>query len=94
MSDVLTIDTATSLAEIIGAAVRGAKVGLLLESGDILKGIARSIGDEQGYFLRGGQDVREAFLRITSISGFEHFIPVMDLVEKHKINEFVVDYDF
>lgn len=92
MSAILTIADAVDLAAIIGAAQRTAPVARLMESGDVIYGTARSIGDERGNFLHEDEDVRDGLLRVTSTMGWEHFWPVRDLMPEVRSGEFVVDY--
>jgi len=77
----LTISVLTALGTIADAAMRSEFVTWSPDQGEtIFQGTARSIGDERGMFLAHDQDVRDGFLRITSVTGMEHFIPIMELV--------------
>ncbi|QGJ95066.1 hypothetical protein SEA_REDWATTLEHOG_205 [Gordonia phage RedWattleHog] len=67
-------------AEVIEAAIQGKSVALIDVLGNVSYGTARSIGDEQGYFARGDEDVRDCYLRITMRSGVERFEKVSDLM--------------
>lgn len=83
----------SSISPIVDAAQRGAKVRILM--GDdpefILEGTARSLGDENGNFATTEDDVRDLFLRVTSLTGFEHFIPVSELMVKVSEGAFAID---
>jgi hypothetical protein len=83
---------ASAVAAIIDAAVRSTKVARVLERGEVAVGTARSIGDENGIFLDGKTDVRDGYLRVTLLSGFEAFWPVRELLPLVHSGEFVVDY--
>jgi hypothetical protein len=89
---VLTKSDASAVAAIIDAAVRSTKVARVLERGEVAVGTARSIGDENGIFLDGKTDVRDGYLRVTLLSGFEAFWPVRELLPLVHTGEFVVDY--
>ena len=85
---ILTIPDLFALAAIGQAASGKDKVSRLVGD-DIIEGTARSIGDDRGSFLAAGSDVRDAFLRVTTLAGWEAFWPVADLVEEHKVGYFV-----
>ena len=89
MDKTLTMHDLTCLQIVAGAAERCAKVRWLNESGDILDGVARSIGDEQGNFLRSDEDVRDGYLRISST--FEYFLPVTEVMEMVSRGAFGID---
>lgn len=65
------------------------RVRWLTERGDLLDGVARSIGDQNGNFLQRGEDVRDGYLRISGT--FEHFLPVKRVMEMLGAGEFAVD---
>jgi hypothetical protein len=75
----LTMSDLTSLQVIAQAAETNSRVSWVTD-GPVLHGTARSIGDERGNFLSGKDDVRDGFLRITSKTGFEYFLPVTQLI--------------
>lgn len=86
----LSIGTAGELGTILGWAQRNARLRWLSESGDILEGTARSVGDIDGNFARLDDDVRDCFFRVTTTNGFERFMPmslVLELVETGSIAE-------
>jgi hypothetical protein len=86
---VLTMGDACTLADIIRAAQGGKRVRWLVDSGDVMEGVARSIGDTDGTFLRAGQDVRDGYLRISAT--FEHYLPVAEVIAKCQAGEFAID---
>jgi hypothetical protein len=90
---ILNISDACDLAAIIHMAQGTQKVARLLDSGDVVYGTARSIGTENGGFAGGGDDVRDAFLRVTLSGGFEAFWPVSDLLPLVRTGEFTT-YDW
>lgn len=79
---ILTVGEAVNLATIIGWAQGNLRLSWLDDRGDVAEGTARSIGDEQGNFLNGTDDVRDGFLRITTASGFEWFVPMADVLDR------------
>lgn len=84
----VTLDDLHALSEITDACIHGYRVARLMESGEVLEGVARSIGDERGNFLRRDEDVRAGYLRVSSM--FEHFWPIRELMPLVKRSEFVV----
>jgi hypothetical protein len=88
MMDPLTIRDVVALNVIISAAQGCKKVARLLEDGSPVFGIARSIGTENGAFITEGEDVRDAFLRVTTQAGWEVFWPVRELLALTKSGEF------
>jgi hypothetical protein len=82
---ILTVPDVYALSTIIGAAERGAKIRWLDESGRCRIGTARHLvrGAEpsQWYFLGRGDDVRDAFLRVTTTSGMDVALAVRFLME-------------
>lgn len=91
MVDTLTIRTAAHLATIITWAQRGARVRWLTHGGKTDTGVVRSIGDERGNFLRDDEDVRDAFVRITTAAGWEWFPPVREVLDLLVHGEIVED---
>jgi hypothetical protein len=93
MSDrVLSIGEAVDLAAIVRCC-RGASVARFNETtGDVTYGTARCIGDERGNFLADGEDVRDAYLRVTTVNGWEVFWKVSDLLPEVRSGYFVSDY--
>jgi len=89
----MTIEETIQAAEILRAAQTTAKVAYLLESGDVAYGTARSVGNDRGAFARNGEDVRDLFLRVTTQSGLEAFLPVRELMPKVSSGEFCL-YDW
>ncbi len=79
MANTLTISDFSAL-EIVVSSVQGnAKVARVMDNGDVINGIARCIGDENGC-SRFGADVRDQFLRVTTEKGWEMFWPVAELM--------------
>jgi hypothetical protein len=77
----LSMSVLGALGTIANAAQGNEFVTWTRDGGDTIhQGTARSIGDERGMFLGRDHDVRDGFLRITSVTGMEHFIPIMELV--------------
>ena len=89
----MTIEETIQAAEILRAAQTTAKVAYLLESGDVAYGTARSVGNDRGAFARNGEDVRDLFLRVTTQSRLEAFLPVRELMPKVSSGEFCL-YDW
>jgi hypothetical protein len=85
MHDLIALETIGSVAS------ASSRVRWLLDSGDIAEGTARSIGDERGNFLRSDEDIRDGYLRITSVQGFDYFLPVTDLMKMVHAGEFARD---
>lgn len=92
-ASILTMADLVALERIAHAAQTTAKVARATPDGDILYGTARSIGDSRGNFLKPGRDVRGAYLRVTSRSGFERFWPVAELMPLVHSGEFA-EYDW
>lgn len=87
----LTVSDLVALSTVAEAAQHGARVRWLSDNDDVLEGTARSIGDERGMFLANDDDVRDAFLRITSTSGWDYFVPMARLAELVKEGGFAID---
>ena len=91
----LTLHDAVNLSTIVDAAITGARVRWLDEaSGDVRSGTARSIGRglvDGASFLTDRDDVRDGFLRVTTDTGWEAFLPVADLVPMVRETTFVID---
>jgi hypothetical protein len=71
-----------AVAEIINGCKESARVSWLVNGGpDVLSGVMRSVGDEQGRFLGDHEDVLgpNVYVRITAT--FEHFLPIQDVVD-------------
>lgn len=79
----LDIGTAVRLATIIGWTQRGTRVVWLIPDGNgrTDSGTVRSVGDLSGNFLNRTDDVRDGFVRITTTSGWERFVPVTQMVD-------------
>jgi len=86
----LTVRDALDIAAICEAAIHGRRVAWLNERGDVMDGIARSIGDERGSFAGPDDDIRGCYLRVSAT--FEHFLPVADLMNLINTGQFVANY--
>lgn len=89
----LSVADLVVLADIVNASIGCKPVTILEESGAVSVGLARSIGDVNGNHLARGEDVRDAWLRVTMRSGFERFIPMGDLMEAVREGRVALDYD-
>lgn len=87
----LTVGQARSLSTICEASINGWKVARLVD-GLVVVGIARSIGDTQGNHAGSEDDIRDMYLRVTTLSGFEAFWPVCDLMGEVG-SYFIAPYD-
>lgn len=90
----VTIPQIHQLYVITDAASRGAKVRWLGDDGyTIHEGTARHIvqSPDNFGFIRGDQDVRDAYLRITSVTGMEYAVPVKRLMHLVEMGGFAVD---
>jgi len=86
----LTLSYAIDLAAIIGAALEKKQVTRVLDDYLAVEGIARSIGDNRGVFIKENEDVRGSFLRVTTLAGLEVFWYVPDLVEALRKGTFYI----
>jgi len=94
VAPIVTVPQIHQLYVITDAASRNAKVRWLASDGyTVLTGTARHIiqGPENFGFIRGDQDVRDAYLRITSITGMEHAVPIRRLMSLVEMGGFAVD---
>jgi hypothetical protein len=89
----LTMYDLQNLMYVVEAAQKCAKVAYVRPDGIQIYGHARSIGNENGGFIRTDEDVRDAYLRITTRSGMEIFLPVSELAEAHSKHLFM-QYDW
>jgi len=87
---VLTLPQAIQLSTVVEATMGTARVRYLSDSGDVISGTARSIGDLFGNFARRTDDVRDCYLRITTDHGFDTYIKVSDLMEMVAATTFVL----
>jgi len=87
----LTVSDLVALSTIVETVQHGSRVRWLSDDNDVLEGTARSIGDDRGMFLGNDEDVRDAFLRITSTSGFDYFVPMTKLAELVREGGFAID---
>jgi hypothetical protein len=80
------------LAQIVLAARKGQRVARLDEDSNVRVGTARSLGDERGNYMGREDDIRDVYLRVTLLSGFDAYWPVLELLAEIG-SEFVTDYD-
>lgn len=85
----VTMNDLHALTEITDAAIHCYRVRRLMPGTDnVIEGVARSIGDERGNFLRRDQDCRDGYLRVSGL--FEYFWPVQELMPQIHEATFVV----
>ena len=89
----LTRSDAVALATIVEAAIHGTYVGRATESGDVMHGTARSIGNQTGGFATERDDIRDEYLRVTLSTGFDAFWPVAELMTEVNSGMFVAPFD-
>jgi hypothetical protein len=92
MTEVLNLNDALALATVLDAVKRNARVEWLAEGrADLgtVDGVARHLvrDPENAYFLGDEDDVRDAYLRVSST--FEHFLPVRDVLRLVREGKFV-----
>lgn len=89
----LTLSDVNALSAIVGAAQRGARVARAWvdEPSSVVYGTARSIGDDMGNFSTQDADVRDEFLRVTTVNGWEAFWRISELMDSYKADTFLVD---
>lgn len=80
MSEVLTKRDVYALGKLVDWAQRGARVEYLSERNEVRTGVVRNFVNEQRNFLSEQDDVRDAFLWITT-EGWEWFPTVREVVE-------------
>lgn len=79
MAEILTLQDALALAEIVRATQRKAKVDWLEPGGrGHLTGTMRAITDKDGNFVRADAEVRDAFVWISATT--EWFMPVREAI--------------
>jgi hypothetical protein len=98
----LSADEASRLGSLVDASRRHAKVARVPTTGggDLLSdepvyGTARALvrDPQNAYFLTGKDDVRNAYLWVTTTRGMEMFWPVAELVQDLAFSTFVIDYE-
>jgi hypothetical protein len=81
-----------ALADVVNHMFAHGKVRLLLESGNILEGTLRHFcGQDVSEPRREGDDVRDWYVRITSVTGMEYSVPLAELAAKHQRGECALD---
>jgi len=87
---VLTTADALAIATILDAAHSGRRVSWLVSGGHVITGVARHIvRDDSFNFLRGDEDVRDGYLRVSDL--FERLLAVTDVIEWIKAGTFTVE---
>ena len=98
MTNSRTLSTfeAINLGLICSAARQGSRVARLLRDGNaagqLVTGTARCVGDDRGNYLGAGEDVRDAYLRVTTTAGWEVFWPLSEL-SKELGDYFIAPYE-
>jgi len=92
-SRTLTVADLTALTEVARAAMQSAKVTYLDEGGDIVNGTARSfvVDPARPVFLGRDDDVRDAYLWVTTVQGFEAFPAVRHLAKMVHEGGFIIN---
>lgn len=90
MYPTVTLRDVQELATVLEFCQHNRPVRWLTDSGNILDGVARSVGDEKGYFLRNDDDIRDAYVRISGT--FEYFLPIRDVCELIRRGEFAASH--
>jgi hypothetical protein len=102
MRRTLGINEASRLSDLISAAERHAKVGRLIRQGDsdpldsepVYGTIRAFVRDpETAYFLTDKDDVRDAYLWVTTRGGMEAFWPVSELLDDVRVGYLALDYE-
>ncbi len=92
MHGTLSLSDAIALGAVCDAAIRCAPVARATDGGDVVYGLARSVGGAGEAFLPAGEDVRAGYLRVTTRTGYETFWLVSELVSEYHAGLFVLDY--
>lgn len=81
--DAFTLAEVQSYGDAVAACQRNARVRFMRADDDMVtEGTLRHVcADDSGNFLRSGQDVREAFVRVTTVAGWECFVPLPEWCE-------------
>jgi|KBSMisStaDraftv2_1062788.scaffolds.fasta_scaffold71563_3 hypothetical protein len=87
---ILTMPDVIKLSAIVECAIHGKTVAWLYND-NLIYGIARSIGDPFGNFLRNTVDVRDGYLRISTLIAGEQFLPLSQVMRMYDEGEFVID---
>lgn len=79
----LNIRAATHIATVLGWAQRCDTLTWLLDNGQLVTGTARHIcTNDNGGFAGQNDDVRDCYLRITAVNGFDWFAPIPELLDR------------
>jgi hypothetical protein len=87
----LNMRNVTAAAQVMAAAEGNRRVRRLVDD-RVVEGVARSIGDQQGYFVRGDAPLEELYLRVTGSTGFDYYWPLPELMQQVLCGEFAVDH--
>lgn len=90
MADKFTLRDAGAISPILEAAIGNKRVRRLVDE-RIIEGTARSVGDDRGNHARRDEDVRDLYLRVTTVHGWEAFWPVAELMRDVEQGLFAVD---
>jgi hypothetical protein len=90
----LGISEAGRIGDILGAAERKAKVGRMTAAGIVTGTVRALVKDAQNaYFLTERDDVRDAFLWVTTTGGMEAFWPLYELVDELRTGDLALDWE-
>jgi hypothetical protein len=91
----LTVRDAVALATILEAAQTNARVRWVDDNhpDGVNEGTARHLVKDSrtAGFLGANDDVRDAYLRVTTVSGWEAWLPVADLIDMVSETTFAID---
>jgi len=90
-TQVLSITDAVGLGVVVNAAIRTARIVRCLDGGVLVRGTARSIGDDCGNFAGRDHDVRDCSLRVTTDAGTEVFWPIAEPIAEVRSGLFVLE---
>jgi hypothetical protein len=90
----VTLQDAGAISTLLRTVEGNQKVARLMD-GNIITGTARNFvnNPQDAYFVIGDQDIRDAYLHVTTTMGFEVFWPVAELMADVASGYFVGDYD-
>ena len=92
---ILSLSDAVALATVLDAAIQGARVRWVDDNhpDGVNAGTARHIvrDSRSAAFLGADDDVRDAYLRVTTLAGWEAWLPVADLIGMVRETTFVID---
>ena len=90
----LNINDACTIADIVRTAQGNQPVTRLLDGGRVISGTARAIvkDDSGASFLGATDDVRDGYLWVTTVMGFEEFWPMSEVMELVGSGELALNY--